>query len=199
MLFRSPEDFGISYEPIGNNSQSGKYGAIFNLKRHYGITVPRSMGVEVGAVMKAWTIAHPETDMSHEKLMKTFTETFIEPIGEIRVREYTLSRSGTKVSGQFTIISPEGLEQVVTGEGNGPIDAASNALKAMGYNLTVTDFQEHTRGNGSDAEAVAFVQVSNGETSAYGVGIDGNLEDAAVDALFAAANRLTQKLEGSSE
>jgi 2-isopropylmalate synthase len=190
-----PEDFGISYEPIGNNSQSGKYGAIFNLKRHYGIEIPRQMGVEVGAAMKAWTIAHAETDMSNKKLMELFTEIFVEPKGAIRVRDYSVTRNGTKVSGRFTVLGSDGEEKVVTGEGNGPIDAASNALKAMGYDLTVTDFQEHTRGEGSDAEAVAYVQVSNGDTFAYGVGISGNLEDAAVDALFSAANRVTQKLK----
>jgi 2-isopropylmalate synthase len=84
--------------------------------------------------------------------------------------------------------------KAITGTGNGPIDAAMSALKDVGYDFTVTDFQEHTRGKGSDAEAVAYVQVSNGETSIYGVGIDSNLEDAAVHALFAAANRLAPRM-----
>lgn len=188
-----PTDFGIDYEPIKNNAQSGKHGAMFNLKRQYGIHVPKMMGNEVGAIMKSWTIANPKTSMSNEKLMEIFTDTFIKPGGEIQVREYSLTREGMKVSGRFTVMTPDGGERTLIGEGNGPIDAAMSALKSIGYDFNVTDFQERGRGKGSDAEAVAFVQVSSGEISAYGVGINGNLEGAAVEAFFAAANRLTQR------
>jgi 2-isopropylmalate synthase len=191
-----PEDLGISYEPISLNSQSGKHGAMFNLKRHFGIHVPKMMGNEVGAMMKSWTIANPKEGMSREKLIDVFTETFVTPKGEIQVKDHSLNREGMRVSGRFTVYTPEGGERTIIGEGNGPIDAAMNALKSIGYEFNVTDFQEQGRGTGSDAEAVAFVKVSNGEVSAYGVGINNNLEGAAVEAFFAAANRLTQRFAG---
>ena len=188
-----PSDLGISYDPIGLNSQSGKHGAMHNLKRVFGITVPKMMGNEVGAMMKTWTNTH-KVDMPNETLWEVFKSTFVSPQGELVLKDYTLAREGTKVKAFFEVSISGKNTKAITGTGNGPIDAAMSALKDVGYDFTVTDFQEHTRGKGSDAEAVAYVQVSRGETSIYGVGIDSNLEDAAVHALFAAANRLAPRM-----
>jgi hypothetical protein len=38
---------------------------------------------------------------------------------------------------------------------------------------------------------VAYVQVASGDRSTFGVGIDGNTEHAALEALVAGVNRLT--------
>jgi 2-isopropylmalate synthase len=81
--------------------------------------------------------------------------------------------------------------KTLTGVGNGPIDAATDALKHLGYSFDVVSFHEHSRGEGSSAEAVAYVQVASGDRSTFGVGIDGNTEHAALEALVAGVNRLT--------
>jgi 2-isopropylmalate synthase len=92
----------------------------------------------------------------------------------------------------FLEVSVAGSEtKTVTGSGNGPIDAATNALKQLGYSFDVQSFHEHSRGEGSSAEAVAYVQVSSGDRSVFGVGIDPSTEHAAIEALVAGVNRLT--------
>ena len=75
------------------------------------------------------------------------------------------------------------------GEGNGPIDAAVNAL---GLPIRVDAYEERSIDSGSDARAVAFIEATaDGVTGArFGVGIDGSIVVASLRALICAANRL---------
>ncbi len=186
-----PKDFGMKYEPIQLTGQSGKHGTAFRLETKFGCEVPRAMLADVGAMAKEWTDAHPKGDLSDEIVWKLFHERYIEPAGELHLQNYTLTRDGMKVKA-YLEVSARGEEmKTVTGTGNGPIDAATNALKQLGYSFDVQSFHEHSRGEGSSAEAVAYVQVSSGERSVFGVGIDANTEYAALEALVAGVNRLT--------
>ena len=52
---------------------------------------------------------------------------------------------------------------MVMGEGNGPIDAFVAALTGAGlFEGKVADYSEHTMGTGSDATAVAYVEIDTG-------------------------------------
>ena len=89
-------------------------------------------------------------------------------------------------------VEHDGIAQAIDGRGNGPIDAAVQALAAIGISLQVRSYEERSMGKGGDARACAFMEVmaGNGEHECYGVGLDENIVTASLKALVSGANRL---------
>ena len=85
----------------------------------------------------------------------------------------------------------KGEQQIVSGNGNGPIDAFTDALrKQYGFGLSVVDYSEHSTGFGADATAIAYVEVANEAGKAlYGVGMHSNIVMASLKAVMCAVNR----------
>ena len=83
---------------------------------------------------------------------------------------------------------------MVAGEGNGPIDAFIHALTHAGlFNGKIVDYTEHTMGVGSDATAVAYVEVDTGaRDTTWGVGLHESIVSASLRAIVSAANTLHQ-------
>ncbi len=80
-----------------------------------------------------------------------------------------------------------GVRQQRTGRGNGPIDALVNAL---GLPVDVLSFEEKSIGQGSQARAVAFVEITTpSRVTLFGVGIHANTLTASILAVLSAARR----------
>ena len=77
------------------------------------------------------------------------------------------------------------------GEGNGPIDACKKALiKDFPYDFTLKSYSEHSYGNKSSAQAIAYIEIkSEIVESCFGVGVDNDIATASIKALFSALNR----------
>ena len=57
--------------------------------------------------------------------------------------------------------------------------------------FNVTDYSEHTLGEGSDAKAVSYVQIeSEGKVRKFGVGVDTNIAVASIKSIVSALNRI---------
>ena len=81
----------------------------------------------------------------------------------------------------------EGREIALQASGTGPIDAA---VKALALELDVVAYDEHSCGTGSDAQAVAYVEISvAGVPSLFGVGRHANIITASLLAVLSAVNR----------
>jgi LeuA allosteric (dimerisation) domain. len=83
---------------------------------------------------------------------------------------------------------------LLSGEGNGPIDAAVHALAGAGVEVQVRSYEErsiHASQSGGDAQACAFVELvrASGGAEQYGVGIDTNIVTASIKALLSGVNR----------
>ena len=53
-----------------------------------------------------------------------------------------------------------GEEKEIRGHGNGPIDACLQALIDDGVpEFAITAYHQHARSSGSDAEAIAYIQI----------------------------------------
>ena len=84
----------------------------------------------------------------------------------------------------------DGVEALVSGAGNGPVDAFVHALRdRLGLDVHVLAYHEHATGSGEDATAVAYVQLRAGAQGVYGVGLDSNIVTATLRAVVAAVNR----------
>ena len=184
------EDVGRSYAPIIINSQSGKNGIAYVLETELGFKIPKEMESEVSSVVQSWCDKHG-TSITSELMKKLFEEAFVHRTG---VFEYCSFKHlaqhedacGTKVN-LALYINKHLIEQ--EGAGNGPIDAAVDALQKLGKEVSVISFSEHSLAAGSAASAVAYVQVACNGVTRFGVGIDTSTEVAGVKALISALNR----------
>ena len=93
--------------------------------------------------------------------------------------------------GSVSNVITYGVETLLTGAGNGPVDAFVHALRAgTGFDVHVLNYHEHGVGAGEDANAVAYVQLRvGGEHTVYGVGLDPNIVTATLRAVLSAVNR----------
>lgn len=188
-----PADLGRSYESVIRvNSQSGKGGVAYLLETGYGVVMPRRVQVEFSAVVQAHTDAHGG-EVSAADIWTLFDRTYLQPAGPVVYREHHLFEHPDG-QGIRLVMDIEGVTQVLTGHGNGPIDAAVQALQAAGVNVQVRSYEERSlsaSAEGGNARACAFLEIVRaGIGAGYGVGIDDNLVTASVKALVSGVNRL---------
>ncbi|MBQ6574654.1 MAG: 2-isopropylmalate synthase, partial [Lachnospiraceae bacterium] len=86
-----------------------------------------------------------------------------------------------------------GEEKSFTSKGNGPIDAVKAGLqKALGRKLRILDYSEHALGEGSNAQAAAYIHLMDATSGliTYGVGVSSSTTRASIRAIFSALNRM---------
>ncbi len=188
-----PADLGRSYESVIRvNSQSGKGGVAYLLETGYGVVMPRRVQVEFSAVVQAHTDAHGG-EISAATIWELFSQTYLQPAGAVTYREHHLFEHADG-QGVRLVAEIDGVTRVLTGHGNGPIDAAVHALQSAGIHVQVRSYEERSMGasaEGGDAKACAFLEIVRpGVAGAcYGVGIDSNIITASVKALLSGVNR----------
>jgi 2-isopropylmalate synthase len=84
-------------------------------------------------------------------------------------------------------LARDGHSEQLQGGGNGPIDAFVDAL---GLDIKLMDYHEHSIGSGADARAACYVELrlADGPT-VFGAGIDSNIVTASFKAVLSAVNR----------
>lgn len=190
-----PADVGRQYEPVIRiNSQSGKGGAAFIMQDTYGYHVPKAMHPEFGELVKA-KCDELGTELNSRDIFTIFDDEYINIHAPYRLKKHKIEESGS--NGDSVVIfdgsvEVNGDEIKIKGSGNGPIDAFFDAIKTI--NITSFDFisyHEHAIGNGSDARAVAYIELKekNSGRSIYGVGISGNINVASIKGVVSAINR----------
>ncbi len=199
-----PADLGRSYDSVIRiNSQSGKGGVAYLLETEYGIVMPRRLQVEFSGEVQRHTDQHGG-EMEAADIWALFAKTYLETATPVSYVEHHLFEDN-KAQGIRLTVRMDGATHVLSGEGNGPIDAAVHALRKIGLSLQVRSYEERSMGashEGGDARACAFIEVtqpgSQGEhCERYGVGIDANIVTASIKAILSGVNRL-QAGEGTA-
>jgi 2-isopropylmalate synthase len=183
-----PADLGRSYESVIRvNSQSGKGGIAYLLESEYGLAMPRRMQVAFSSVVQAATDASGR-EMKAADLWCIFEHTYLANDGGLTYAEHHLFEHGEQQGITLTVVR-DGQAQVLRGVGNGPIDAALHALMPE---ASLLSYEEHGMGRGSDARAVAFIELSSAAVpgGVFGAGIDGNIVTASIRAIVSAVNHL---------
>ena len=192
-----PQDIGRSYDSVIRvNSQSGKGGIAWVLENDYGMALPRRLQVEFANEVQRHTDANGG-EMAGGDIWSLFSQCYLQPGSHVTYRQHHLFEHGA-AQGIRLSVEIDGAAVELTGIGNGPIDAAVQALQTAGIELNVRNFEERSRSassHGGNAEACAFVEVSAaGEShSRYGVAVHANIVTASIQALVSAANRVTQQ------
>lgn len=189
-----PADLGRAYDSVIRiNSQSGKGGIAYLLETEYGIVMPRRLQVEFSAEVQRYTDEHGG-EMEPADIWRLFSDTYLETVQPFAyVKHKLLDPNGTQ--GIVLTVKHDGQERELTGHGNGPIDAAVDALRSIGLKLQVRSYEERSIGSseeGGNARACAFIEVTqpNDEQECYGIGIHANIVTASICALISGANRL---------
>ena len=189
-LILDPEDLGRKYqEVIRVNSQSGKGGVSYLLESEYGIFLPRPLQVEFSAQANVH-VDSLAREVTAEELRQLFWQEYVDRKSPYELIHFHSDGVGG-VIGCRTSVLKNGKELRLTGSGNGPLAAFAQALQGAGeLAFDVTFYAEHSLGVGTDASAIAYIQVrrGNGDTR-FGAGVDTSIELASVRALLSALNR----------
>ncbi|HUS57448.1 MAG TPA: 2-isopropylmalate synthase [Planctomycetota bacterium] len=195
-LHVDPSDLGRSYERlIRINSQSGKGGVAWVLEQDYGLKLPKPMHPEVGAAVQRYA-DEVAREVTSEEVHRIFLEEFVDPDGPFELIGYWPrpdDADPTHIHGELKVkIAGEPLR--ITAEGNGPISAFVHGIQQLGApDFTVDDYHEQAIGKGADAQAMAYVPLKLQDGSiVFGVGIDTNIDQAAVRAIIAGVNRVSR-------
>ncbi|MBK1716681.1 2-isopropylmalate synthase [Thiocystis violacea] len=183
-----PGDLGRSYEAVIRvNSQSGKGGVAFVLEREFGLVLPRWLQVELAGLVQRESEARGGV-LDAGSLRAIFERHFVFDQAPHRLLGYRLDRNGHDVI-EARIGTPDG-ERVLRGEGQGAIAAFIDAwTRWSGRRVSVLDYREHAIGEGTDAEAAAYVRLDIDGARVAGAAIDRDTVAASLRALLSAVNR----------
>ena len=202
-----PSDLGRSYgSVIRVNSQSGKGGVAYLMETEFGVVMPRRLQVEFAGVVQEHADAQGG-EMTAQDLWQLFSSQFLGAAqAGVRYVDHQLfdasAPGGNQLQGVRLGLEVHGQRVDVRGQGNGPIDAAVQALQGLGIALQVRSFEERSikaSTQGGNAQACAFLEVAcaAGGGERYGVGLHGNIVTASLQALVSAINRLGLQAQGA--
>lgn len=188
-----PHDVGRSYDSVVRvNSQSGKGGVAFLLETHYGVSLPRRMQVAFSPIVQEASEAHGG-ELTHDKLWQLLRQTYQDVSGPYRYVSHRLQEDDGHCDITVTL-DRSGQAITLHGQGNGPVDAACSALRALPglAALRLDDYHEHALHQGADAPAWSCIElaIDGSPGSRFGVGQDDNIVIASLKALVAGVNQL---------
>ena len=187
-----PTDIGRKYESdvIRINSQSGKGGISHVLESRYGYDLPAAMREDFGYTVKRIS-DRQHREMQGDDILAIFMETYVNFFDPLDVVEAHFKQENGIIA-TITVFNGGKEEQVFTAQGNGRLDAVSNALKAnLGYRYSIIKYQEHAIEQGSNSKAIAYVGIKTPEgLVSWGAGTHDDIMAASVNALVSAINRI---------
>jgi len=186
-----PKDLGREYrEVIRVNSQSGKGGIAYMLESEFDIELPKDMQREFGPLAND-LVDGLGREVTAAELKAMFWKEYIERTTPFALHHF----HADGVDGVFTCrcsLVTGGEERGITGRGNGPIAAFVDALIREGGvpAFEVTTFREQSLSAGTEASALAYVQIRRVDGKmVWGAGVDTNIELASIKAVVSAVNR----------
>ena len=191
----NPADLSREYEPVIRiNSQSGKGGAAFVLQHAVGYRLPKEMHPEFGNIVKAASDAFGE-ELKEEQIVDLFNREYVEFDGKYKLASHSFleqreldGTTHTRFEGKIDVC---GDMKEVAGVGNGPIDSFFQALAGIGVEgYEFVNYHEHAISRGSDAKGICYIELKiPGNGHIFGVGIDSNINVAALLGILCAINR----------
>ncbi len=185
-----PHDLGREYDGdvIRINSQSGKGGVSYILQHNFGLQIPKEMQEDVGYTVKGIS-DREHAELSPERVYHIFEDKYINNDGPFIIADAHFEQIDGILA--RVAISRKGKETLVAANGNGRLDAVSNAIKSY-FNVSyeLSTYSEHALGHGSSSKACTYVGVTCNGKKYWGVGIDEDIIRSSIDALTVAVNQI---------
>ncbi|MES1950678.1 2-isopropylmalate synthase [Salinisphaera sp. S4-8] len=182
-----PRDIGRDYQAVIRvNSQSGKGGMAFLLERDFGVNLPRWMMLSLAPHVQAES-ERVSGELSSGRIRELLFEHFSRQ-APLALVDYGLRRGEDGQTLNVTL--SDGRQRIeLQGHGNGPLSAFIDAWhRHTGEEIAVADYSEHALSAGSDADAIAFVQLRKDTLRIPAVAEDSDTVSAALKAIIAALN-----------
>ncbi len=184
-----PHDVGREYEGdvIRINSQSGKGGIGFLMEQTYGITMPPKMREHFGYIVKGVS-DRQHKELHPDEIYEIFEKNYLDPRGGLKYIEAHYTQ-GSCISAVVTL-EVGGEKRTWKGDGNGRLDAVSNAVKSgLGINYHIASFTENALEQSSKSKAASYIGITKPDGAiSWGAGIDTDIISASIKALIAAIN-----------
>ena len=187
-----PKDVGRSYEDVVRvNSQSGKGGVAYLLKTEHSLDLPRRMQIEFTRVIQG-IADRTGKELTASNIYDEFDATYLG-----LDRPYLLQgfESAQNAQGEDRTLltarmTENGEARVVQGSGSGSLSAFVEGLSSLtGLEMRVLDYHEHSKGSGTDAMAVTFIEMQVGEVELWGAGMHTDITTSSLRAAVSAVNR----------
>ena len=189
-----PTDVGRNYDAdvIRINSQSGKGGVGYILEKNYGLNLPPKMREAMGYAAKDLS-DHLHKELHPDEIYSLFKQTFENinkpyTISGVHFRQLEEGRIEAEINTKYD----GGEFHKVYAEGNGRLNAVSNAIKkAYDLKFDLVTYQEHALTQSSSSKAIAYVGLKKADgTLSWGAGVDPDIIRASIDALLTAVNNM---------
>jgi len=188
-----PADIGRSYEAIIRiNSQSGKGGVAYILKREFGYDLPKSMHPEVGMYINGIADSRG-AELSFLEIDEEFKKEFVNRVDSLELINYKIRQASEDEVESTLLLKKDGKEVQLEGRGNGPINSLVYAMKQEGWkNFDLKEYRSHSIGHTSASLSVSYVQIALKDDPSkrfWGCGIHTSIRRSGLYALLSAYNR----------
>src|ERR1700728_2348275 len=184
-----PSDVGRSYDSIIRvHSQSGKGGVAYLLERDYQLVMPRRLQIEFSQVVQAAADITGK-ELTSQEIWDLFNTEYLAARAPYVYRAHQLSASTDGADHERLMLQIEnsGHPDTWLGFGSGPIDAM---VHAVALPFDVLSYEEHSRGQGSGAQAVSYIEITTrSRRTLFGAGMHSNIITASLLAVISAVNR----------
>ena len=185
-----PQDVGREYQTdvIRINSQSGKGGVGFILQENYGMNLPAKFKEAMGyAAKRVSDRLHKE--LKPAEVYKVFEEEFLNNRRFFDIPECHFRQLGDGISATVTVLEKGKEPAVAVADGNGRLDAVTNALKKhFGFDFVLTTYEQRALSEKSDSKALSYVGIEKDGKFYWGAGVDEDIIKSSIDALVSAMN-----------
>ena len=188
-----PHDVGRTYDGdvIRINSQSGKGGVGYVMEQRYGIEMPKKMREDFGYCVKR------VSDQKHKELLadeiyQIFYDEYVNVETPYKLIDFLLKKEPDGTRKGNVELEIDGKHITYEAHGNGRLDAISNALQ-NNLNIKYHDltYNEHALEIGQSARAIAYISITSEDGKIFwGAGMDTDIINASIRALFSAINRM---------
>ena len=185
-----PQDVGREYQTdvIRINSQSGKGGVGFILQENYGLNLPAKFKEAMGyAAKRVSDRLHKE--LKPAEVYKVFEEEFLNNRRFFDIPECHFRQLDDGISATVTVLEKGKEPAVAVADGNGRLDAVTNALKKhFGFDFVLTTYEQRALSEKSDSKALSYVGIEKDGKFYWGAGVDEDIIKSSIDALVSAMN-----------
>ena len=134
---------------------------------------------------------HAHKELLPEEVLDIFNKHYVNVETPVSIPEVHFVQKGENAIGTEVTISYKGNTETVHGDGNGRLDAVSNAVKAhLGMDFALTTYTEHALEVRSSSKAVAYVGLEKNGKTYWGVGIHSDIINSSISAFLSALNAM---------
>jgi 2-isopropylmalate synthase len=200
-----PRDLGRDYQSVIRvNSQSGKGGVAYIMEAEFGINLPRWMQITLSKAVQEYSVKH-SCEVDNKTIYKIFQQQFLQTDHkneqQYQVLGYEVHKQGDEESIQASICDGTAHGEVLTihGQGKGVISALSDGVhKTLGIDFQVQHFDQIALGKGTDAQAMAFVQIKIHNRKFMGVSQHQDIMTATINSVLASINNYLESKQSAA-